>query len=239
MKQIAFVSSSAAALVLGLAGCGGDLTLPASPTAGLSLSVFLGDGQTGTVGEPLPAQVVVVLHDETGAPSAGQRVAFVQDAGGNDAFKPDTVLTNDQGQASTQWWLGTTPGGYSAVARVVSDADSTAPAVVLTAAALVGSPDTVRATSPTTQLGHRGEPVGESPAVVVVDRFGNPIPGALVEWSADEGNGELGAQETATAADGTSSVTWTLGNRIGVQRATAEVHGASQSSVVFTAGVPF
>jgi hypothetical protein len=75
--------------------------------------------------------------------------------------------------------------------------------------------------------------------VVVVDRFGNPVPGAEVEWAAEEGNGELSAEQTTTGADGTTGVDWTLGNRIGVQRITATVAGASEPTVEFAAGVPF
>lgn len=239
MKQIAFVSLPAAALALGLAGCGDNLTLPTRPLAGLSMSVFLGDGQRGTVGEPLPAQVVVVVRDGSGAPSPGQPVAFIQDGGGNGTFSPDTVLTNDQGQAASQWKLGTTPGPYSAIARVVAPEDSSPPAVTLTADAEVGSPDSIRALSASTQLAHRNEPVGDPPRVVVVDRFGNPVPGAEVEWAAEEGNGELSAEQTTTGADGTTGVDWTLGNRIGVQRITATVAGASEPTVEFAAGVPF
>ncbi len=239
MKQIAFVSLPAAALALGLAGCGDDLTLPTRPLAGLTMSVFLGDGQSGTVGETLPAQIVVVVRDGSGAPSPGQPVAFIQDAGASGGFIPDTVLTNDQGQAASQWKLGTTPGPYSAVARVVAPEDSSPPAVTLTAAAQVASPDSVRAISASTQLGHRNEPAAEPPVVVVVDRFGNPVPNAQVQWSADDGNGELSAEQTTTGADGTTGVEWTLGNRVGVQRITATVAGASEPTATFAAGVPF
>src|SRR5690349_25107858 len=91
MKQILFVSLPAAALALGLAGCGDDLTLPTRPLAGLTMSVFLGDGQSGTVGEPLPAQIVVVVRDGSGAPSPGQPVAFIQAAGGSGGLTPHTV----------------------------------------------------------------------------------------------------------------------------------------------------
>jgi hypothetical protein len=239
MKQILFVSLPAAALALGLAGCGDDLTLPTRPTAGLSMTVFLGNGQTGTVGEPLPAQVVVVVKDADGTPSAGQPVAFIQGPGGTDTFEPDTVVTNEQGQAASEWKLGTTPGEYNAVAQVVAPQDSSPPAVTLTAAAKVGNPDTVRAISATTQLGHRNEAVGTPPRVVVVDRFGNPVPNVQVHWSADDGNGELSADETTTGADGTTGIDWTLGNRVGVQRVTAEVDGAAQPTAQFAAGVPF
>jgi hypothetical protein len=47
----------------------------------------------------------------------------------------------------------------------------------------------------------------------------------------------VSAQTTPTGPDGTASVTWTLGNRIGVQRATATVEPAQP--VLFAATVFF
>ena len=64
---------------------------------------------------------------------------------------------------------------------------------------------------------------------MTVDRFGNPVAGAEVRWETSSGNGELSAETTVTGSDGTTSVIWTLGNRIGVQRATAKVEHADGS----------
>jgi len=49
----------------------------------------------------------------------------------------------------------------------------------------------------------------------------------------------VSSEHVATAADGTSSVSWTLGSGFGVQQVTAEVHGAHGSPVTFTAAVLF
>jgi Big-like domain-containing protein len=240
MKQFALSAPAVAGLLLGLAGCGGDLTLPGSTTTGLSLAVLQGDGQTGTVGQALPSPVVVVLRTESGAPMPDRKVVFVQTTGGSgDAFDPDTAVTNSEGQALTHWVLGTAPGTYSAEARVVPEDDTALP-VRLQAAAVPGAPDSVRADGPTMQSGRRGQPVAEPLVVAVVDRYGNPVPGVEVKWKVENGNGELSpADGTVTDADGQSSVTWTLGNRIGVQQATAEVKDVIGSPVTFTATVLF
>lgn len=240
MKQFAQSLRPAAALVvLGALGCGGDLSLPSSSAAGLAVAVVQGNEQTGTVGQALPDPVVVQVRTDAGEPMQGKRVVFVAsgsaDAGG---FEPDTAVTDSKGEALTRWVLGTAPGTYTGEARIVADADPV-PTVTLTAAAHAGDPDTLRAVGPTVQPGRRGQPLSDPLVVVAVDRFGNPVEGAQVEWKTSNGGGDLSAETGATGADGTSSVTWTLGNRIGVQKATASVQGAKGSPVTFTATVLF
>ena len=239
MKRSALFSS-AAALVFGLAGCGGDLSLPGPTPGGVSLAVLQGDGQTGTVGQPLPSPVVVVVRTGDGVPMPGRRVVFVDSAtNASDAFDPDTAVTNAQGQALTHWVLGTTPGPYAGVASVIPQDDTVAP-VPISASAVAGAPDSVRAAGPTIQTGHREQPVDEPLVVAVVDRFGNPVAGVEVKWKVERGNGSLSPSEgTATDADGHSIVTWTLGTRIGVQQATAEVEDVIGSPVTFSATVLF
>ena len=240
MKRIALSwRVPAPAVMLVLLGCGGDLTLPGTTTPGLAVAVVDGDGQVGTVGQELPDPVVVEVKTDAGQAMPGRRVAFVVAQGAGAAFDPDTALTNAQGQAETRWVLGTAVGVYTAEARLVPDGESALPIAPLQATADPDDPDTVRATGPTIQPGQRGEPLPEPLAVLTVDRFGNPVAGAEVRWETSSGNGELSAETTVTGSDGTTSVIWTLGNRVGVQRATAKVEHANGSPVTFTATVLF
>jgi hypothetical protein len=227
------------AVMLVLLGCGADLTLPGSTAPGLAVAVVGGDGQVGTVGQELPDPVVVEVKTDGGQAMPGRRVAFVAAQGAGAGFEPDTAITNAQGQAEARWVLGTAVGVYTAEARVVPDGESALPTAPLQATADPDDPDTVRATGPTIQPGQRGEPLPEPLAVLTVDRFGNPVAGAEVRWETTSGNGELSAETTVTGSDGTTSVIWTLGNRVGVQRATAKVEHADGSPVTFTATVLF
>ena len=228
------------AVMLVLLGCSADLTLPGSTAPGLAVSVLQGDGQVGTVGEELPDPVIVEVKTDGGQAMADRRVAFVAAQGaGAGGFEPDTAVTDSKGQALTRWVLGTAVGVYTAEARLVPDGESALPTVPLQATADPGDPDTVRAIGPTIQPGSRGEALPEPLAVLAVDRFGNPVAGAEVKWEASSGNGELSAETTLTGPDGTTSVIWTLGNRVGVQRATAKVDHADGSPVTFTATVLF
>jgi hypothetical protein len=78
------------------------------------------------------------------------------------------------------------------------------------------------------------------PLVVrIADRYGNPVPGAVVGWTVTAGEGEVSAAETTTTPDGLTQVEWTLGDRIGVQKVAASVPGAQGSPVTFTATVLF
>jgi hypothetical protein len=197
-----------------------------------------GDKQTGSVGDALPGPVVLAVETETGEPLIDRRVAFFAAEGTGDSFDQDTVVTDSQGRATNRWVLGTAPGEYTATARVVADADS-APTLTLRATAVAGPPDTLRAIGPTNQPGRRGQPVGQPLEVRVLDRYGNPVGGAEVAWSTDPDDGSVSAATTRTAADGSTSVTWTLGNRVGTQKATATVPGASGSPLLFTAFVLF
>jgi hypothetical protein len=242
MKHLALLVRPAAALaVLGLASCGGDLTLPGTSAEGLAVRVIGGDLQQGAVGEPLPDPVIVEVKTEGGVPIGGRRVAFVASAeGGAESFDPDTAVTNSQGQALTRWKLPTAPGTYMAEARVVAEADTNVLAVSFQADAIAGSPDTVRAVSPASQPGRRGQPLAEPLRVKVLDRFGNPVSGAEVEWKvSNDGDGSLSEERVRTDDEGVSSVVWTLGGNVGVQRAEARIQDVSGSPVNFVAVVLF
>ncbi|HEY1333678.1 MAG TPA: hypothetical protein VGF31_05440, partial [Myxococcaceae bacterium] len=67
----------------------------------------------------------------------------------------------------------------------------------------------------------------------------NPVQGVTVRWTVTVGEGDVSAEQTATGSDGKASVTWELGGRIGVQRVTANLEGASGSPVTFSATVLF
>jgi hypothetical protein len=240
MKQLAlFWRPAAALLVVGLASCGGDLTLPGGSAAGLGLEVLRGNGQSGTVGQALPDPVVVRVATDAGTPMSGQRVAFAAPSGSAVEFNPDIAVTDSKGEALTHWVLGTSPGTYVGEARIVAEGDTVIKSVTFQADASPGDPDTVRAAGPTTQPGHRGETLAESLTVVVVDRYGNPVGGAQVEWKPGKDAGQVSAPSALTGADGVSSVTWTLGSQIGVQKLETKVEGASGSPVAFSAVVLF
>jgi hypothetical protein len=231
--------AASSALLLVVAGCSNDLTLPNSSGFGLDLSRVNGDGQTGTVGTPLAAPLVVRVVGSDSAGVAGRRVAF-SPVGEGSALRldPDTALTNSRGEAFTIWVLGTEVGTHRVEAHLV--ADDTVPAPVsFSAEAVAGAPDTLAGASALNRAGRRGHEVADPLIVRVADRFGNPVSGVAVAWEITTGEGELSAEETRTGTDGTTAVTWELGDRIGVQKVTASLAGVTGSPVTFTATVLF
>jgi hypothetical protein len=228
----------AAALSAAAIACGGDLTLPDSSGAGLDLSKVGGDSQVGPVGEALPDPLVVRVVTVGGQPVAGQEVAFVLPEGETGRLDPDTAVTNSAGEALARWVLGSEPGDYQVEARLVSELTDP-PAQLFQASAVPADPDTLRALSPLLQPGRRGETLDDPLVVLVLDRFGNPVSGVEVEWKETAGQGTLSAERTPTGADGTASVFWTLGGRIGLQKVTASVPGATGSPLTFSATVLF
>src|SRR3954463_10671411 len=109
-------------LAFGALGCGSsDLVLPESPGgAGQSVTITKasGDPQTGPVGETLAPLVVRVLDGEQ-HPVAGLSVSFELADSTAGSVSPTTAVTNSAGEAAANWTLGTTPGTYGMLARVV------------------------------------------------------------------------------------------------------------------------
>ena len=229
-------------VLVAAAGCGGDLTLP--PQQGQSsfgLEKVQGDGQTGTVGEPLPQPLAVRVTTGGDEPVDGWKVAFVFDsASAAGQLVPDTAISDANGHASSQLVLGTTPGTYHVEARVVAPGDADPPRAEFTASALAAAPAELSAVSSTSQPGRREPEVPEAPTVKVVDRFGNPVPAVPVSWEVTAGEGTVSDPLVATNDAGEASVRWTLGNRIGVHKLVASVEGTvTGSPVTFTASVLF
>jgi hypothetical protein len=230
------------ALVLifcGVLGCGSELLLPDPPGGGenVVLSKVDGDNQEGVVGEALqnPLRVRVLTARES--PVIGKEVEFVFTSVAGEV-SPARAFTNSLGEATANWKLGTEPGAQTVSARLVV-ADTTEPQVEeFTAQAKPAAPDTVRAKSPTSQPGRRGETV-TPPVVQVVDRFGNPVPETPVAWQVVTGGGSASETIKRTNAEGISTVEWTLGNGRGLQRLTATVGPITGSPVSFTATVLF
>ncbi|HET8834590.1 MAG TPA: hypothetical protein VFN08_07660, partial [Gemmatimonadales bacterium] len=103
--------------------CGGeDLTLPSSGgRAPATLSIVSGDDQSASVGEALPAPLVVQVADADGLPVQGATVSFqFSSAFPNAVVDPAAPATDSLGLAAASARLGTVPGDQPIQAQVVT-----------------------------------------------------------------------------------------------------------------------
>jgi PKD repeat protein len=105
------------------AGCGTDLVLPGSAPV-LAIRVVDGDGQQGSVGEPLTAPVVVEVIDGAGAPVEGATVEFtLTTAGEGGEVTPSTARTDADGRAQALVVLGDKVGVQTGEATLTGDGE--------------------------------------------------------------------------------------------------------------------
>ena len=76
-------------------------------------------------------------------------------------------------------------------------------------------------------------PAAESLVVRVVDRFGSPVPGVAVSWSA-QGGGDVSPANVVTGSDGLAATQRTLGPQVGTYGTTAVATPLPESVVTFT-----
>jgi adhesin/invasin len=212
-----------------LVACNGD-NGPRPPS---SLAAVSSTSVTGTVGELIGDPLVVKVTDDRGAALGGIVVTFTVAEGGG-STTPAVDTTDNTGAASTRWRLGGTTGQQrvsAAIAGVTSQ-------VNFTAAASAGAPASVAIQAGDNQSAVAGAAVTTAPAVLVRDRFNNPVNGTSVFFSVSAGGGAVTGSGATTNASGVATVgSWTLGATAGANRLTALVvaNGVTANPVTFNA----
>jgi hypothetical protein len=106
-----------------LAGSPITFTATAVSAAASNLVMVSGNSQTGTVGQPLGASLVVKVTDAGGNAVSGVNVTFTVTAGGG-SLNQGTVATNSQGTASANLTLGPATGANTVTATSLGLAGS-------------------------------------------------------------------------------------------------------------------
>lgn len=195
-------------LALSLGACGGsaDSSGPPKSSGPASLVVVSGASQDVSAGEAAPAPLTVKVLDSSGGPVAAAIVNFRVTAGGGTLSAPvDTTDTN--GLASVTWTAGSSLGDARAEARVQGPI---APAT-FSANVKVGLPNAIQRTSDAIGSSAAGFALGDSVAIKIVDRFGNPVAGATVSFAVTAGGGTVSGATRTTGADGVARTAWSLG----------------------------
>ncbi len=217
---------------LGPVACGGDNLLLPSSGQPSRIEVVSGNGQIGTVGQPLGNPLVVLVTDPENRPVPEVEVAFIAPADA-ELTPNDTVLTGPDGKATVGYKLATVSGEQTIEAR--------AEPVVLSASLTTTFSQTAEPESATQLVMAAGDgqtaevqtALEDSLAVKAVDRFGNGVAGIEVAWEAN--GGAVSPTSVVTGADGRAATEWTLGDRPGSYRTTASAADLEGSPVAFTA----
>lgn len=216
----------------GVVSCGGDSLLLPSAGQPAQISVFRGDGQTGTVGQPLADSLVVLVTDPEERPVEGVEVAFMPPPGATLSPK-DTVLTGPDGHAAVYYTLSTAAGDQTVEARAKPAVPSTPLSTLFHASAQPETATTLVAAAGDAQTAQTATALPESLAVRAVDRFGNGVGGVEVTWDAT--GGTVSPATVVTGSDGRAAVERTLGPRPGPYPTAAAAAGLEGSPISFAA----
>jgi regulator of chromosome condensation (RCC1) repeat-containing protein/Regulator of Chromosome Condensation (RCC1) repeat protein len=198
------------------------------------VQIVSGDAQQAVVGTELANPLVVKVLDSAGAIVSGQVVNFRVVAGGGTVFGGANI-TNSAGIAQERWSLGTSTADSQRVEVRAVDNATGAPITfaVFKAIALSGAPASVGSIIGSQTAAVRSA-VANPPAVVVVDTYGNPVPGIAVAFAVASGGGSVSEPSRTTGITGVAVLTsWTLGPAAGTNTVIATVTGLSP--VTFTA----
>jgi hypothetical protein len=196
------------------------LLLSCSDTAGPPAPAALAVVSDNVITAPVGTQhaVSVAVTDRRGAAIGDVAVTWSVTAGGG-SVSASTTRTDATGTAVVTWMLGTTAGTQTLTAQV-----QRLPTMVVSASATPGSPTHLVASSQGVASAPAGTSVSPAPAVVVRDRFGNPVPGEAVTFAIAAGGGSVGGAAQVTNAEGVATVgSWTLGTAVGANTLTATV----------------
>jgi hypothetical protein len=174
------------------------------PTA--RLATVAGDAQRGPVGTALPESLVVRLTLSNGAPIQGATVQWAVSTGAG-IIAPQATVTDATGIVKTEWVLGTAvvPNGVTATVSGLAP-------VTFSAQAIADTPASLEKVAGDAQHGVPGQLALDSLVVRMLDRHGNPVPAAVVDFSVTSGDGTVDPARTTTDADGRAATRFRLGS---------------------------
>jgi hypothetical protein len=198
-----------------------------------------GNAQSGPVGWPLPARLVVRVLDSNGVQVAGVPVTFTTSGGGSvENVSPES---NALGEASASWILGAEPGTQLLTVGVTGRGTAS---LVMRATATPRSgtrPDAVSKYSADPSCGLVATPAQPLPAVLVRDEFGEPFGGAVVTFSVHYGSSVIADSIRTTDYRGIARIGSWAPDGYGAHQIRATVSGAGirGNPVTFTTYVNY
>jgi hypothetical protein len=185
-------------------------------------------------GRPVPGQVVsfVVADSSTGInPYDGWQAA----PGGLGKLFAGTSITDREGYARDYWTLGFRVGTQNVEVRAVDPRSGEKKVFArFSAVAVSGDGMIPQGVDFYVDPMRPGAVVLPSPGVMVLDQFGNPVPGTSVAFHVEAGGGSLTGSVAVSGSDGIARVgSWTLGPTATVNTLNAVIVGRSDYSMGF------
>ena len=219
-------------ILAGTAGLNGSAQFLeyASGYAPASIGVVSGSNQAEPINTALPQPVVVQVTDQVGNPIAGVAVTFSAPSG---TFSANPVATGANGEASVQFMTGPVPGPLTITAAV--NALKTHIAEEVSGA---GAPASVTVSGGNNQTGSVGSTLSQLLSVVVMDNYGNGVPGVGVYFNDDGAGGTFSNPNPAvTNGSGIASVSYTLPTFLGTVHIAAAATGVNNPATFFETAV--
>lgn len=216
------------------------------PDAAQRIEMLLGDGQSGPAGQRLADPLVVRLRDVIGNPLPGRRVLFQvtrgggQVAAGGEEESRLSVMTDEQGRAQADFFLGSRAGAGNHEVTVTS-AGFPGEVTFCASATVTESRRIVRTIGDDhtgAMLAAVSSPYPKPLLTQVFDDQGNPVQGVPVTYRVISGGGSFAGAETVTEVtngQGIAAASFTLGPQpgIGVNFVEAGFEGLAELPVVF------
>lgn len=200
-----------------VSGCSGD---PAGPGAPARIDVLGGNEQTDSIEATLAIPLRVRVVDAGGRAVPGVTVTWNAGALAG-SISPVTSITDAAGETQGVWTLGTSPGSQLVTATAAGTS------VQFRATVRAGTPTAMVDVSGGGDTAVYGAILPRLRVLSFVDRRGNKVAGASIQWSVTGGGGELAPLSGTTDVEGRASASWRLGNAPGPNTASVTVAGAT------------
>ena len=187
-----------------------------------------GDGQNGTVAQPLADSFRVVVT-EGGAARSGVTVTWSTSTAGA-VMNPGSSTTDANGRAASRMTLGQVAGAQAARASLTGPGF-----VIFGATASAGPAAKLEIVSGDDQASLASNALSLPLRVKVSDQFDNTINNSVVSWSVVSGTATLSGASSVTANGGVAAITVTVGGSPGPIQIRAVSVG--QDTVTFDAHV--
>jgi hypothetical protein len=204
----------------------------AEPVAANTRAAQIGAPPSAVAGTALGEEVGVRLTDSTGRALADVPVSWAALDGGS--VTHSAARTDTLGEARAKWTLGSQSGTQRM--RVQIGNGRSVPPIVLHAIATSGQPVTASVVSGTAQKAMVNAMLQKPIVLRVNDKLGNPVPGARVSLTTEQGN--LADSVATTDSSGTVIIKWTMAREVGMQRVVARVDGIERKIEATATAIP-